>query len=356
MKYGARQTSVSEFFILFSYILMVVCAYSFLVKIRKFVENISSFNKLYLTVALFCLFIFITITYIVDGNSVNVDRWSAMEVFINNILNGNYPYNQTDHLGKTSSNLPGLFYIGLPFYVLGNVGLLQPLVFSAFIYVLFKSEFSNYNKLLGLVFLLLSPAFFWEILVKSDLMSNVFIVLLFIWYWRVKFKEETFTKPELLALMVSLLVLTRGITIIPLTLFLFNDFLSLTIKKQLYFVCLLVVFSIIICLPIFLNLPDYETLITHNPFNHQTRYAPKKLIIISLIIPFLISKYSNSFYLVARNSMFILLGLAVITLAINILEEGWYNNVYGILFDISYISMILPFLIICLLYESNNLN
>lgn len=95
---------------------------------------------------MFCSFV--TINLIVDENNLNVDRWSALHTFIVSVLDGVYPYNIPDHLNQTSSNFPALFYLGLPFYFLGDVGFLQCFVFLIIVLWLFKGNAENSTKLI----------------------------------------------------------------------------------------------------------------------------------------------------------------------------------------------------------------
>jgi len=101
----------------------------------------------------------------------------------------------------------------------------------------------------------------------------------------------------------------------------------------------------LIALPVLINLPDLDFLIEHNPFNHQTRYAPKVFIIISLILPFFLSFRVSKISDVFLFSFYILGGLMFVTFILNIIEEGFQNNIYGNLFDLSYLSMLLPFIV-----------
>lgn len=102
---------------------------------------------------------------------------------------------------------------------------------------------------------------------------------------------------------------------------------------------------LLISLPIFIDLPNLDFIKEHNPFNHQTRYAPKILITISLLLPFVLSfkvKKSSDVFLF---STYVLAGLMSLTFILNCLKEGFNNNAIGNLFDISYLSMLLPFMI-----------
>ena len=352
LKYGARQKILSIEVLIVSYVLAITFGFIFLFKIKDWLNRFRNFHFFFLLFSIIVFIVFIGVNLLVDKHSLNVDRWSALEVFISSILNGDYPYDVKDHLGKTSSNLPGLFYIGCPFYLLSDVGFLQPFVFLLIVYVLQKMAYSNFQKTVFLFLLMMSPAYLWEIVVKSDLMSNLFLTLLFIILWDKKYQKNLFEKPILLSFFGSFLILTRGIVFIPLILFLFDGFMKSNLLVKIKFVGGLIFFSVLISMPILISIPTVDIVIEHNPFNHQTNYAPKVLIVISLIIPFLISSYMKSSRDVFYYSFLIVVLLMFSTFTINILQEGFLENIYADLFDLSYLSMALPFAIFYLLNDT----
>lgn len=345
LKYSVRIEAIPVYVSVFAYVFIVLAVFFLHKKTTYFLNNIKRFN---LFLVIFSVIIFLILMFInlnVDGLSLNTDRWSALEVLIKSILEGKYPYAILDHLGNTTSNLPGLFYVGLPFYLLGDVGFLQPFTFLILSLFITFLKINNDKKVFIILLILLSPAYYWEVIGKSDLMSNCFILLLFIFFWQQKFQNNIFKRKILLALCAALFVLTRGIVIIPLTLFLFFEYLQISTKDKIYFVFYFILFVFLISLPIIINLPDLEFIKEHNPFNHQTAYAPKFLTILSLILPFIFSSKVKKISDVFLYSTYFLGGLIVITFILNIIEEGFYANIYGNLFDISYLSMILPFII-----------
>tara|TARA_R110002049_G_scaffold13089_5_gene57423 strand:+ start:703 stop:1773 length:1071 start_codon:yes stop_codon:yes gene_type:complete len=345
-----------SYFLLLTYNGFIISVFYLHKKVIIFLNNTKKM-KLYLLI--FSLVFFILLMFInlkIDGESLNVDRWSALEVLISSILEGKYPYAVLDHLGNTTSNLPGLFYIGLPFYLLGDLGFLQPFTFLFFSIFIIFSKIKNSQKVFIFLLIICAPSYFWEVVVKSDLMSNCLLLLVFISIWQQKFKNNLFKNKGLLALITALFVLTRGIVAIPLTIFLFSSFLKISLKNKILFFCLFAVFLILISLPVFIDLPSLEFIRENNPFNHQTRYAPKGLIITSLILPFLISFKVRKSSDVFLFSTYILASLMFLTFFINCVEESFYDNIYGNLFDISYLSMILPFIWMFFLENFKNQN
>lgn len=343
LKYGVRQSFISEYILLIFYIVFIIASISVLKKLKSTINNWRYFHRTFITIILLVFAVFTILNFYVDGNSLNTDRWSALKVSIESVLNLDYPYDKLDHLGGTSSNLPGLIYIGLPFYLIGNIGLLQPFVFLLMMFMVAKLKYKNSEKFTFLFLLLSSLAFLWEVVAKSDLMSNVILVVLFMIYWNQKYKEDYFQKPVLLGFLSSFLVLTRGFIAIPLTIFLFKGFVKSRTKVKIIFVLGLLFGILFWSLPILISLPDVQTMRDHNPFFNQTAYAPIWLIIVFLVFPFLVSLISKNFQQVLFAS-FAFLSLMFLGLFLyNTYDEGWYNNLIGGLFDISYLGITIPF-------------
>lgn len=356
LKYSNKIEGLPSFIFMLFYIVLIIFSLLLYIKVKAILNNVKKMNFILFAFSLcfFCLLMFINLK--VDGLSLNTDRWSALEVLIKSILEGKYPYAILDHLGNTTSNLPGLFYVGLPFYLLGDVGFLQPFTFLFLSIFIILSKIKNDEKVFIFLLFTLAPSYFWEVIGKSDLMSNCILVLLFISIWQQKFKNNIFKQSYLIAFFSAFLVLTRGIVAIPLTIFMFSEFIKVKPYKKLLFILCFLMSLIFISLPVFIDLPSLTFIKEHNPFNHQTRYAPKILILISLLLPFVFSfkvKNSSDVFLF---STYILSGLMFVTFILNVIEEGFYANIHGNLFDISYLSMILPFILMYFLEKAKNLN
>ena len=148
--------------------------------------------------------------------------------------------------------------------------------------------------------LILSPAYLWEVAVKSDLMSNVFLVIIFIYLWKQKTKN-IFEKYTVLSLFIAFFILTRGVVYIPLILFLFSDFIKIDTQTKIKFIVWLLFFLLLFSIKIKNNL--------------------------------------DIFYF----SLLIFGALIFSAFIMNIYEEGFYNNVINDLFDLSYFGILIPF-------------
>jgi hypothetical protein len=277
-----------------------------------------------------------------------------MEASISALLNNQYPYAAIDHLNGRSSNLPGLLIIGLPFYLIGNIGFLQSFTFLLFSFTIYKSIQNYKAKILALFLLIFSISFLWEIYVKSDLMSNFIIILSFISLWYLKYKNTYLENPSLLAGISSFLLLTRLISIIPLTLLIFKAFMNSPFKKKLEFILITTSTILVLVFMVLYNCPNMEVFKSNNPITLQNRQLPFYISLIVIIIPFFFSKKINSLNLLIKFSLIFLFIHVFISFIISVFNFGIFDIINNSVFDISYFNIIMPFLIYYIAIKYDN--
>jgi len=339
-KYGLRQNIIPVGAVIAAY-LPCVCAVLFF-NFRK----MKHLKAIYLTLIALITPLLIFVVCHVDKYALVVDRWSAMEVGVRAWLGGEYPYTAVDHLNGRTSNFPGLLLIGLPFYLLGNVGFLQVFSFAALAFCLYKCLKID-KALKFIVLLLLSPAFWWEITVLSDLMSNFTLVLVFILLIDKYLSENKFKYPIALGIVLAVLILTRGIVFIPIALYFAKDFYRLPWTGKWKTGITFTAVALLLTVSVLWNCPDWETLKHYNPFLLQTSQIPSFVYVMVILLPLLLTfriknvRFNLSCYTV------VLVAIPVLYVLVSkIIAFGFQNTVVGSVMDISYLSMLFPFLLI----------
>lgn len=334
--------------LLLAYIITVLGISLFYIKI----ELKDLFYKYLFWISVISFFIFsIYLNYTVDGLSLNVDRWSAMEIGIKALLNGQYPYNIPDHMGRYSSNLPILIILGMPFYLIfGSVGYLQSFIFLFFSYLIIKI-FNNYKQRLAvLILLFLSPSYLWEVYVKSDLFSNFIIVVGFVFLLWQNFIKEKKLKLEWAAVLTALIFLTRLSAIIPIILLLFKRFYNFAITEKLRFAFVFAITVSCILYLFFHNAESFDLIPKHNPFIIQGAKQPLFLSISYIILAFILSFKLKSFYDFIYWTGTLLFICVFVPFVIYLVEYGYNDIVNDSLFDLSFFNMSMPFIILSLIY------
>ncbi|ANF49742.1 hypothetical protein A0O34_03940 [Chryseobacterium glaciei] len=344
LKYGEKY----GFPLLAVYIIAILGISLFYIKI----ELKDLFYKYIFWIGVISFFIFsIYLNYTVDGLSLNVDRWSAMEIGIKALLNGEYPYNIPDHMGRESSNLPMLIILGMPFYLIfGSVGFLQSFIFLFFSYLIIKI-FNNYKQRLAvLILLFFSPSYLWEVYVKSDLFSNFIIVSGFVFLIWQNFIKEKKLKLEWASVLTALIFLTRLSVIIPIVLLLFKKFYNFTIKEKLRFASVFVIMISCILYLFFHNAESFDLIVKHNPFMIQGAKQPLFLSISYIILAFILSFKLKSFYDSIYWTGTLLFICVFVPFIIYLMEYGYNDIVNNSMFDLSFFNMSMPFVILGLVY------
>lgn len=353
VKYASRIHEVNQYLVALFYIAFIAMVVSF---IHRYELKPKQYKRLFITIlaVFFSLTIYLNVT--VDGNALNVDRWSALQVGTRALLSGDYPYSATDHLGGRSSALPFLLIIGIPFYLLGNIGFLQSLCFLIFAYIICRSFNSYRDRLLCLLLLVLSPAYLWEIYVSSDLMSNFIIILLFMAVLHFSKQSDSVATTLAVPFIAASLLLTRLNAFIPLTLLLVNRFHQYPVKKKLLFVAISLLTTVLLLYAGFNQAGSPENFRAYNPFELQNRQLPLALSLALLMLTIAVAYFISNYRSLIWYSALLLLLPVVIAFGITIYHNGINASLFNSSFDISYFNMALPFLLIgtTLTVSSNN--
>jgi len=312
---------------------------------RKITEK--TFKLAYWILLVFMVIIVAALLINIDRYSVRVDRWSAVTFFLDSLFQGSYPYAAHTHVSDTNfpSPFPIWHIINIPFYLLGDVGI--GLIFFLLIVALsVQYFFKSYRKSFFFILLLfISPAYWWEAAVRSDALSNAFLVFVFLLWWLKK--EYTLTNKFYLSIILcGLLASTRLSAVIPISLFFFTQYIHLSWKRKFIFPIGIILVILVSFLPfIFWDIKDW-VFFTRNPFMSQTgvgnAYVLSGLVIIGAFFG-LLWKNTNQFFFAASTFLFLFMFVSQLTL---ILTRGVNGSVFtDSLYDISYFSLILPYTI-----------
>ncbi len=340
-KYGIRQHKINIYVLEAVYLFFILFTSIAILKIK--LSDIFFKYLFFIGTILFFIFTLI-LNYFVDGNTVIVDRWSAMTVGIEALFEGEYVYAARDHLNGRTSNLPGLILLGIPFYFIGSVGYLQSFTFLVFVYMLHNNLSTYREKVFGLFLLVISCSYLWEIYCKSDMMSNFIVLLLFI-LWAYKNKLNTNQNLLITSLLSAFFVLTRLVTVIPLSLLLVRKFFKLQVSRQLIFTFVFIVTALLLLILVFKDYPSLEIVKLYNPIELQNRQLPIYLSVITIITPFLYAFKKQTFEHFLASCIIFLSVPIFISFIIKVVKGGMSGIIEHSFFDISYFNILSPFLI-----------
>ncbi len=343
IKYGNRLLNSYE--LLIALFIYLVGVHLIFISVHRF-RNHDKLLK-YVTLSIISLFLLYSlyINISLDSNTIKVDRWSALNNSIGALLKGDYPYTAATHLNGRSSNLPGLLLIGLPFYFLGNVGFLQIVSFLLISVCTFQIFHKNWIQLIVILLFISTPANHWELIVKSDLVSNFALILVFLLWYQQKNSHQINQKPILIGILSTILFLTRFASIIPLGFLLLRDFFQSKKNVQFKFMATaLFVFTLLWILVLY-QAPSIEVIRNYNPIFLQSSQLPLHLSIICILVSLGFSLKANLPFQKILYSAFFLTLPVVLSFAGTIINSGLSNTLFGSYNDLSYLSIPLPFMI-----------
>ncbi|HET7733336.1 MAG TPA: hypothetical protein VFK73_05795, partial [Paludibacter sp.] len=287
-KYSIRG-GLNPFISVSTYCIFIIISLLYFSK-SKLLDNRNSKTAYILATSLLCIGILL-LHIIINPYNLQVDRWSAIHNFLQNLFNGTYPYSAHTHLGGYGSPFPVWQAFHIPFYLLGNVGL--GMLFSIFLLSIFLIWWLNdYSKaLIFITTLTISPAFWYEAAVRSDLIYN--FILCFIAIGFIHKKKYSIQQQSIgLGILCGLFLSTRFSIVLPFAIYLFPDFIRAGIKQKTLFACVAILTFIISFLPFVFWSNNTLFFFKDNPFVLQTRQGSLlEVLIISFLGIYLSTKW-----------------------------------------------------------------
>jgi len=350
LKYGSR---IDENYALGAAILYAgfICTLSYFLP-RVTVKFSKRFFKIAVWILLSAMILCIYALLIgIDRYSVRVDRWSAVTFFIDGLLRGEYPYAIHTHLSETNfpSPFPVWYLINLPFYLLGDVGIGLVFFLVATVFCVYYYTESVKKTFIFLLLLCISPAYWWEVSVRSDSLSNVFLVFCFI----LLFTKKGYTlsgKYGLSVIVCGLLATTRLSAIIPLAMYFFHQFLHLSWPKKIIFPLLALSIVILAFSPFIFWDTNTWIFFSRNPFMSETSVGNIWILLLMLIIGIIMAcrwREMSRFFEFTSLFTFLFILLSQIGLIYKFgIETGFFENK---IYDISYFTLSLPWCLMAML-------
>ncbi len=341
-KYAMRATPHYGFVTL-SYLCVTVGV--IMVLMKNGMRLLSSKRCFWICLVLFTLALLV-VQYHFDPLQNRVDRWSALAYPIQNLLHGEFPYLAKTHLGGYASPFPVWQLFHVPFYLLGNVGLSE-IVTSVLFIVSVRYLYGIREAFLAMILLAVSVNLWYEVSVRSDLISNFLLLATFINIIRrrgIRFTDH----PLALSAIAGLWLSTRVSTAFPLYILFLPGWLTLSWSRKLLSPLTAVTVFCLTFLP--LALWDADTLFHHefNPFTLQARQGnPGDSIIMLLIASLMAFRCNTDTQYYFRSGLSLAL-VPVIAYGHRMLLAGQSLNIFDSWCDITYLDAAIPFLIMAI--------
>lgn len=295
----------------------------------------------------------IFINSVLDKYSLNVDRWSALQNTISFLLEGKYPFFAVTHLNNHCSTMPAWMLFHIPFYLIGEIGLsiiASLLIFS----MLIRKTYGSRILCQILLLLLLCPSFWYEIVVISDLQSNMLLVVSFVCY-TINNKEFSNKINICLAFLVGLLLSTRMTVCFPLFFSLFPYWWNLGIKGKFSFLfTVLITYSALIAPFIFWN-GKVSYFLESNPYQVQVlQFDAISIVLIIIVSVLLLIKVWHKKELVYASSSISLFLFIFSVFTSQYIRSGFTDDLSSYHYDITYLAQAIPFALIAITITREN--
>ena len=316
-----------------------VSIYQYIIKRDKWVKGTITI----LLIAACLLIAFLL--YHIDPLSVNVDRWSATSYFLDGLFAGQYPYGIHTHVCETNfpSPSPLWFYLNIPFWLLGDVGI--HLFFFLFLFIASVYWFtkSYQQTLLLLILLLISPAYWWEVIVRSDGFSNdilIFAIILFFEKRKFSFKNHWIAT----SIICGMMAVTRLWAPIAPAIYLTKSFFKISHGRKILILAIILLVMFFFFAPYIFWDTDNWIFFHRNPYMSETSTGNGWILLIMIVIALFLAFRYQTFNQYSRYTSCFFTLFFIISLLYNHIA---YNSDVSFFedadFDISYLSLMLPY-------------
>ncbi len=272
----------------------------------------------------------------------NVDRWSAIDYPLTYLFDGEFPYNAPTHLGGNASPFPMWMVFHIPFWFLGNVGLSE-IVTSALFACSIVLLYGYKAGIKAIIFILLSVNVWYEVAVRSDMISNFFLLGAFLNYmlWSGKTLEK---HPCFVAVVSGLWLSTRISTFFPLFIMFFPSWLQSGMKTKIK----VPIIALLVFCATFLPLVVWDSnslfFAVNNPFSLQTRQGhPGDVVLLLALAVYLAVTWKGNAKRLMLHSALMLLAVVAVAWGHNMfVTDGWTLIFTG--YDLTYWDAALPML------------
>jgi hypothetical protein len=242
----------------------------------------------------------------------------------------------------------------MPFYFLGDLGYFQIFSFSVLgIFIHLRYGLGSTNRFRCIFLLMAAPMFLYEVVVRSDLFSNMIMVMLYLVMVEIVGVRANRVGLILFGLIGGLLLSTRGIVLLIYIPFFGYLFRRKIIRDGLFYLSMLLGF--------FLSLTpflvwDWTKFINFGPFSIQLSHIPHWALILAILGSLCCALFVGSLRRIYSSVGFILFGVTFMVFIVSVFDLGWYQAVLGDRFDISYFCFALPFILISLDFSEKRIS
>jgi hypothetical protein len=180
--------------------------------------------------------------------------------WLTNLVNGVFPYNN-----NYPHNLPFLYYIDAPFYLLGNAGIISLFGLALFFLLILELSITKKELVVRVIVFMLLPIIYCEIVTGGDSLANAVLIVSIIFIInRFIDAKKIDIKFFFLSIVFGVLLCTRLVALIPFSLSVLFFF-----RYNFKYLLIFLILSLIICFALLIPFIrwDYSSFMHFGPFN-----------------------------------------------------------------------------------------
>ncbi len=339
LKYAVRLTELAWILVFIYFAIVVLIVFK-----HEYWDTKISFHKSQFILIFITVIAGVIIWQNLPVDQLRVDRWSVISSFLDNLLAGEFPYEATSHLNNPPGPFPFHYVLAFPFYLIGEIGYFTVMGFIGFYLIVRYYSQEIAGSSLPLLLLFLSPAWWWELAVRSTILINMVMVIAWLLWLKGNFNRKSESILHI-AFIGGLLVSTRGIVGVIMISVLsymfynrdkFTHWLAFTLIMGMGFVSTLIPFMIW----------DAGLFFKYNPVTLQAGFLPLWILVLIFFITALSGKWISSITHLIKLSGPALFVIVFLSITKTIFQVGLTQAIRDSVFDISYFLFALPFLLL----------
>lgn len=307
---------------------------------KPIIKKVAKFIRTkYFSLSVFIIFISILFIHSAPRFGT-VGRLTAIEEWLSLLFKGTYPY--TSYI--TPSAFPFFYFLISPLYFINQLGFLEVMGLALLLLFIKKFSISDRNLIISLFILFTSPILYHDFAVRSELSFNISLIILLSTFLNDR-NDLNIVNFLLFGVLFGLVLSTRSVIVVPMTIFLIFYFRS-DLKRL--FLLGIIVISVFILQMLPLIIWDADLFIEVGPFAIQSHLAdlPKWFIALCLIFSFFFGWIVQNIREVFFSTGIILFTMILVSYISKIFEHGFQRAFFGDNFiDLAYLAFAFPFLL-----------
>lgn len=282
--------------------------------------------------------------YQFDPAQIRNARHATIDLAVERILHGEYPYQAP--ASSAHSAFPGWILLAMPFYLLGDSGLIVLLALPVFAWITWQVD----RRLCvpGLMLLFFAPQFLYDIAVRSDIALNLVLCLAVTLISDELISRSQNWSTTLAGVLAGLVLSSRGIVFVAFSAYIGymsvrapSQALTFTFSAMLTFIATLAPFAVW----------DWENFVEWGPIMHQLRLSglPFWVLGLAFVAPFFIGRLATSFRTLLMSTGATLLLIVALAALNSVVQSGLSTAIMESRFDITYLTIPLPYMIVAML-------